>query len=178
MGREDPDGTAIASVIAQESVEPVYSGASLPEPDKDSDYVEGVKGRGDDFMLGGQRPDPLPSEVIHDVRMLAKRARSVVGPVRMEFVHDGKEAWVVQFHRSADRYEAGVISPGSPARGWLDFDPDAGLEQLNELITRAQAEDKGVRVVGPVGLTSHVGDLLRKAGVPAELFIPGQDRTH
>ena len=46
MAQEDPDGTTIAAVIAQESVEPVYSGASLPEPDEDSDYVEGVKGRG------------------------------------------------------------------------------------------------------------------------------------
>ena len=110
--------------------------------------------------------------------MLAKRARSALGPVRIEFVHDGKEAWVVQFHRSADRYRSGVISPGSPGRGWFDFDPAAGLEQLNELITRAQAEDKGVRVVGPVGLTSHVGDLLRKARVPAELSIPDQDQTH
>jgi hypothetical protein len=178
MAREDPDGTAIASVISQESVEPVYSGASLPGPDEDSDYVEGVKGRGDDFMLGQQRPDPLPSEVVHDVRMLAKRARSALGPVRIEFVHDGKKAWVVQLHRSAARYRSGVISPGRPRRGWLDFNPAAGLEILTELITRAQAEDKGVRVVGPVGLTSHVGDLLRKAGVPAELFIPDQDQEY
>ena len=80
MRREDPDGTAIASVIARESVEPVYSGASLPEPDKDSDYVEGVKGRGDDFMLGKQCPDPPPSEVIHDVRMLAETGSLCRGP--------------------------------------------------------------------------------------------------
>ena len=98
MAKEDPDGNAIASVLAQESAEPLYSGASLPGSDPDTDFVEGVAGSGDDFMLGRQRPETLPPQVIHDVQELAARARRALGPVRLEFVHDGQRAWVVQLH--------------------------------------------------------------------------------
>ncbi|HEU5159791.1 MAG TPA: hypothetical protein VFU43_22540 [Streptosporangiaceae bacterium] len=173
LAREDPDGSAISAVLAQEGVDARYSGASLPGPEGDADYVEGVPGRGDEFMQGRQRPDRLPAEVVRDVRALAARARQTLGPVRLEFVHDGRQAWVVQLHLSAKRYQAGVINPGTPADGWLEFDPSAGLDELNSLIDRAVEESKGVRVVAPVGLTSHVGDLLRRANVPAEFHLQG-----
>jgi hypothetical protein len=167
----DPEDGAIASVLAQEGVDPACSGASLPGETADDDCIEGVLGRGDEFMLGQQRPQALPVEVVRDVRQLAGRARMALGPVRLEFVHDGQQAWVVQLHLSARHHHKSVISPGRPKNGWLEFDPTAGLEELNHLIDRAQLEHKGVRVTGPVGLTSHVGDLLRKAGIPAELRV-------
>lgn len=169
MAKEDPHGSAIASVLAQEGVAASYSGASLPGAEGEPDHVEGVAGRGDAFMLGERHPEPLPPQVVHDVRELAARARRVLGPVRLEFAHDGEQAWVVQLHISADQYRSGVISPGTPEYGWLDFDPALGLEELNDLIRRAQEERKGVRVIAPVGVTSHVGDLLRRSGVPAQL---------
>ena len=75
----------------------------------------------------------------------------------------------MQLRISADHYRPAVIGPGTPENGWLDFDPALGLEGLNDLISRARKERKGVRVIAPVGVTSHVGDLLRKAGVPAHL---------
>lgn len=170
MAKEDPHSSAIASVLAQEGVDVAYSGASLPGVGGEPDHVEGVAGRGDSFMLGERHPEPLPVQVIDDVRELAARARRVLGPVRLEFAHDGQQAWVVQLHISADQYRPGVISPGTPENGWLDFDPALGLEGLNDLIIRARKERKGVSVVAPVGVTSHVGDLLRKAGVPAQLY--------
>jgi hypothetical protein len=169
MAKEDPHGSAIASVLAQEGVDAFYSGASLPGTGGEPDHVEGVAGRGDFFMLGERHPEPLPPHVIQDVRKLSAHARRVLGPVRLEFAHDGQEAWIVQLHISADQYRPGMISPGVPENGWLDFDPADGLERLTEQITRAQAERRGIRVIAPVGITSHVGDLLRKAGVPAQL---------
>ena len=169
MMAEDPDATAIASVLAQEGVAAVHSGASLPGPSGEQDYVEGVAGRGDDFMQGSRDPEALPSMVVRDVRELTARARKVLGPVRLEFVHDGAQAWVVQLHLSSSAYRPGVINPGVPKNGWLEFDPTLGLTRLNDLISRARDEHRGVRVVAPVGITSHVGDLLRRARIPARL---------
>jgi hypothetical protein len=150
-------------------VESAYSGASLPGSKGEGDLIEGVAGVGDTFMIGRQSPDTLPPYVIDDVRALAARARNRLGPVRLEYVHDGRQPWVVQLHLSADRYRSSIISPGRPKYGWFEFNPANGLDALNDLISRAREEDKGIRVVGPVGLTSHVGDLLRKAEVPARL---------
>jgi hypothetical protein len=170
MAAEDPDGAAIASVLAQEGVAAAYSGASLPEREG-RDRVEGVGGRGDEFMQGIRKSEHLPAHVIRDVQDLAARARKVLGPVRLEFVHDGNMAWVVQLHLTSSEYRPGVISPGMPENGWLEFDPASGLAQLSHLISRARHESRGVRVVAPVGITSHVGDLLRRAGIPARLDI-------
>jgi hypothetical protein len=41
------------------------------------------------------------------------------------------------------------------------------LEALRELIELAARGGEGIVVTGEVGVTSHVGDLLRKAGLPA-----------
>lgn len=169
MAREDPKGARIASIAAQEAVEPVYSGASLPGSAKGGDFVEGVAGPGDRYMAGLQSSDDLPPGVTEDVQALARRARNTLGPVRLEFAHDGHQPWVLQLHLSKDRYRRSVISPGRPEHGWLDFDPAAGLAALRELISSARADGNGIRVVASVGLGSHVGDLLRKAGIPAKL---------
>lgn len=171
LSREDPDGTDISSVLAQEGVDPEYSGTSLPAEADEPDYVEGIAGRGDEFMLGRGRLEELPSHVVRDVRELASRALRALGPVRLEFVHDGRRAWVVQLHLSTDRHKTNVISPGEPVEGWLDFHPDSGLDRLRDLIAQARESGNGVRVTGQVGLTSHVGDLLRRADVPARLDL-------
>lgn len=171
MAREDPDGSALASILAQEGVDPEYSGASLPGDVEGADYVEGVAGAGDQFMLGQRSPEALPHGVVDDVRQMAAQAARVLGPVRVEFVHDGRQAWIVQLHLATQQYRSGIISPGEPEAGWIDFNPGAGLERLNALIARAAVQRKGIRVVGPVGLTSHVGDLLRRSKIPAQLRL-------
>ena len=169
MAQADPDGTAIASVLAQEGVTAKYSGASLPGIVDEPDHVEGVAGHGDDFMLGERDPESLPARVVRDVQEVAARARKVLGPVRMEFVHDGRQVWIVQLHLSSATYQPGIISPGTPANGWIEFDPALGLTHLRGLIDEATRKGYGIRVVAPVGITSHVGDLLRRAEIPARL---------
>lgn len=164
---EDPDN-CVAAVLAQEGIDSKFSGATIPISGMDQ-YVEGVAGRGSDFMLGRVPPATLPDDVGREVAQLAKRAHQILGPVRLEFVHDGNLAWVVQLHLSGDRYNGFTVSPGEPKVGWLEFDPREGLEHLRALITRAQREDFGVSILRPVGITSHVGDLLRSAHIPARL---------
>jgi hypothetical protein len=170
MAAEDPDESVIASVLAQEGVEAVYSGASLPAGEE-RNYVEGVAGRGDDFMQGIRKLEPLPDRVIRDVQELASRAKKVLGPVRLEWIHDGNMAWAVQLQLTSREYRPSVINPGDPENGWLEFDPASGLVHLNDLISRARLERRGVRIIAPVGITSHVGDLLRRASIPARLDI-------
>jgi hypothetical protein len=60
--------------------------------------------------------------------------------------------------------------PCSPllSNGVPDFDPSSGLEQLRELIATV-APDEGIEVAGDVGVTSHAGDLLRRAAIPSRL---------
>jgi hypothetical protein len=62
---------------------------------------------------------------------------------------------------------ATTISPGTPAR-WRRFDPSLGLEGLRELIATVNP-DEGIELTGAVGVTSHAGDLLRRAAVPSRL---------
>ena len=81
----------------------------------------------------------------------------------------GRRGWS-SFTCPADRYKTNVINPGEPADGWLDFHPESGLDRLRDLIAQAEESGNGVRVTGQVGLTSHVGDLLRR-DVPARLDL-------
>jgi hypothetical protein len=98
MQREDPGGTAIASILAQRGVDARYSGALISQPDGGV-LVEGVSGFGDPFMVGERAPEALPDAVTADVRAVYDRAHAVLGPVRFEWVHDGTQVWVVQLHK-------------------------------------------------------------------------------
>jgi hypothetical protein len=76
---------------------------------------------------------------------------------------------VLQLHRTRAAMAPGVFNAGEPAAGWLRFTPSEGLGSLRDLLVRAHAEGRGVLVTEPVGVTSHVGDLIRAAGVPGRL---------
>jgi hypothetical protein len=165
LNAEDPDAKAIASVLAQSGVDAKYAGGSLPGPDGNP-VVEGMTGYGDRFMLGASPPTSLPQDVVADVTALMRQASSQLGPVRMEWAHDGSRAWVLQLHLAGETAQNGVIVPGEAVR-WRPYNPQEGLDALRTLIKLAAANGEGVVVTGPVGITSHVGDLLRKARLPA-----------
>jgi hypothetical protein len=166
LATEDPDGTRLAAVLAQEGVPARWSGAAMPGA-AGGLLVEGVEGFGDDFMLARQAPVPLPARVLDDVRRLGARAAAALGPVRFEWAHDGDQAWVLQLHLATVTASATTVSPGTPAR-WHRFDPAQGLDRLRDLIARVPAGE-GVELTGDVGVTSHAGDLLRRAAVPSRL---------
>lgn len=166
LAAEDPKNE-IAAVLAQESVDARFSGGAISQPEG-MPLVEGVEGFGDGFMLGERRQE-LSTAILNDVRRLVRRAEGIMGPVQIEWVHDGRQVWVIQIHaRNIDLVSPGVINPGHADR-WIEFDPRAGLDRLRETVEVAVEEGAGIEVTRAVGVTSHVGDLIRRAGVPGRL---------
>lgn len=165
LSKEDADGTRIASVLSQEGIESQWSGATLPGSlECGEDLIEGVRGTGEMFMLGGQERADLPGRVIDDVRTLLGTARERIGAVRIEWAHDGARAWVLQLHVVA----RSAASLGTrTARRWFEYDPTEGLDRLQELVVEVSRVGAGVVITRPIGVTSHVGDILRRADIPA-----------
>jgi hypothetical protein len=160
----------IASVLAQDGVDARHSGALLAGPDGEP-LVEGVSGRGDEFMVGRRPPEPLPTEVEGSVRSLFRRAADTLGPVRFEWVHDGARPWIVQLHRGATATLGRTIFPGDAPR-FHPFDVASGIEPLRTLIAKVEGTGDGIVLTGRVGVTSHFGDLLRRARIPSRIEEP------
>lgn len=167
LREEDPEGDAIASVLAQEGVDARHSGALLAGPDGEP-LVEGVAGRGDDFMLGRRPPEELPAGVESSLKDLYRRASGRLGTVRFEWVHDGARPWIVQLHRGAAVSSGRVIFPGDTAC-YHSLEVTQGIDALRELIARVQGTGDGIVLLGHVGVTSHFGDLLRRARIPSRI---------
>jgi hypothetical protein len=167
LQREDPDARQLASVLAQEGVDARWSGAVIA-PQNGPLILEGVAGSGDLFMLGQRAPAKLPDTVESRVRNLYERASATLGAVRIEWVDDGRQTWVVQLHRGATVSSGTTIVPGKPAR-FRRFPVEQGIEKLREEVERATADGYGIVLVGDIGLTSHFGDVLRRANVPSYL---------
>lgn len=166
MYREDPEGTDICSVLSQEGIQPVYSGALIVGADGGL-IIEGKAGEGETLMLGSSIPEELPRQVIDEVERLYGLAEAALGPVRIEWVYDGSRAWVVQLHRGATETDM-VQLTRLDAEHWIEFDVAAGLEALRGAVS-SLADGEGIMLKGRVGLTSHIADVLRKARVPARM---------
>jgi hypothetical protein len=163
---QDPEGTDIASVLAQAGVYPAYSGALIVGTDEQP-IIEGRAGTGESLMRGETVPESLPIGILEDVRDLYARAEAALGPVRFEWVHNGELAWIVQLHRGATESTDLRITQGE-AQSWVQFDVAKGLETLREFLIQLPP-NTGIILKGRVGLTSHVADVIRKAKVPAKI---------
>jgi hypothetical protein len=169
LNKEDAEQPyRIASILTQEGVEAVYSGA-LVTSEQTEPLIEGVPGHGDEFMLGKRGPQTLPTRVREAVMDLFRQARHQLGSVRMEWVFDGRIAWIVQLHKGSVASTANTIVPGTPSN-FREFDVGLGLEALRLLIPNVQQAGDGILIIGDIGITSHFGDLLRRAGVPSRLI--------
>lgn len=166
MAEEDPDGERIASILCQAAVPARYSGASIVDAEGRL-VIEGIEGEGESFMLGTSGPRPLPDAIRADVERAQAHAQARFGPVRTEWVHDGSQVWIVQLHRGQTQSSSQVLVPGEAAH-WIGFEVERGLEALRELL-RSIDDRSGVTLVGDVGMTSHIADLVRKSGVPARV---------
>jgi hypothetical protein len=147
-------------------VDAEFSGAALTGPE--GLVVEGVRGTGDAFMVGSQGPDSIPELVMRDVTATVATASAKLGAVRLEWVHDGQRTWVVQLHVGASNSSGSVIYPGEPTRE-RRFDVSRGLEELREVAADMTGTGEGLVLVGSVGITSHFGDVLRRAQIPSRL---------
>jgi len=169
LSAEDSAGE-VATVLAQEAVPAVFSGASAPLSDGRNE-IEGVPGEGDAFMLGGAPASKIPAAVASKVDRILRTLSETLGPVSAEWAFDGELVWILQLHR-ADPLDEGVLSPGD-AEEWFDYRPSDGLNALRTMIGEVEGRSVGVRVTEPIGITSHVGDLLRKHRIPARLSVAG-----
>ena len=169
MREEDPTGTAIASVLHQAGVAARYSGALVTGTHGEV-TVEGVSNFGDEFMVGRRGPEHLPPGVRHDVRRTFESARKRLGPVRFEWVHDGKRVWIVQLHVGAT---VSLDERFIPERRSTTIDRDrTRIEGLRKLIETVNGSGEGIVLVGRIGITSHFGDLLRRARIPSRIEEP------
>ena len=167
---EDPSGAEIAAVISQAEVPAAYSGATLRT--SVGTHVEGVAGIGDGFMLGVEEPEALPTSVVRDVVATVLRVEASLGyPISIEWAHDGDAVWIMQMHVEQNLLES-IDSTEIPDGGWVEFDPLDGIPLLAEAVAKAQDAGAGVLLTRRVGLTSHIGDLLRRSGVKFKFQRP------
>ena len=118
-------------------------------------------------MLARAAPAPLPDRVLDDVRRLGARAAAALGPVRFEWSHDGRTAWVVQLHQAASTATRHHHPPGHP--GPLAPVRPGPRPRAAAPPDRAVDPGDGIELTGDVGVTSHAGDLLRRAAIPSRL---------
>ena len=168
LAAEDRTGDAIRSVLCQAAVPARYSGAAIVTG-SGSLAVEGREGEGDLFMLGVDEPEVLPANIVESVKAAHRRLENALGPVRFEWVHDGDRVWIVQLHLGATHSTSKMLVPGD-AKEWIHFDVRHGLEKLRVALQTLRPGD-GLALVGNVGLTSHIADVVRKAGTPARIVV-------
>ncbi|QQS22341.1 hypothetical protein IPM09_02240 [Candidatus Saccharibacteria bacterium] len=170
MQREDPTGKNIASILRQDGVDAKFSGACAMGSDGEL-IIEGKQGFGDRFMVGEDKMNDIPPEVQMAIEDTYYQAQRSLGPVRFEWVYDGKRTWVVQLHRGVSVSSGTTIYPevsGSTVR-YIGYDTSRGLESLREMIGSSEP-GTGIMLIGDVGITSHFGDVLRKARIPSKLL--------
>ena len=115
-------------------------------------------------MLARQAPEPLPDSVVESVKQLYRWVAAVIGPASIEWVHDGQRTWLIQVHLGATASNGKVIVQGN-VEEYRVFDVTEGLEQQRKLTGSIDRSRTGIVVAGDVGVTSHVGDVLRQAGI-------------
>jgi hypothetical protein len=165
IAAEDPDGQ-IASVLSQDGVVPVWSGAALVGAN-DAIIIEGRGGTGDSLMLGESQPEPLPDQTVEHVKSVHGALSQKLGPVRIEWVHDGDKVWIVQLHVGKTQTSELALVEG-PADRWFSFNVAEGLPALRALLPTLPP-GVGLELNGNVGLTSHIADLVRKWARPARI---------
>lgn len=162
----------IASILSQNAVNAIYSGASIVTENKNKDVIEGVEREGDLFMLGKQAPIDLPNDIISSIQRIHEQIRlhiRALGSVSIEWVYDGEKVWIVQMNQIKQASYSNIIVEGSPS-SYIQFPISNGLEELRNLIKNNTFIDKGIELIGNVGLTSHFGDLLRQASIPSRII--------
>ncbi len=179
MDKEEARGSYevnVASIISQDAVEPMYSGAAFVTENEESDLIEGVLGKGDNFMVGNQNKENLPTKVINAVKTLNNQLRSYykeLGNVSIEWVYDGTDVWLVQLNqlKGENKYnssDSNIIVHGNPSRYEIVFVKD-GLDLLRKKINLIKDRNIGIELIGNIGVTSHFGDLLRLSNIPSIL---------
>ena len=161
------DSWQISSVLIQNEVQSVYSGAVLTSSNREA-IVEGVAGFGEEFMLGRAQPTGLPDAVTNEVIRVHSVLLSSIGSARAEWAFDGSYLWILQVQPEEVLSEGMTIVPGCPERE-VEFDVDGGLNGLRELVSLLIDKNVGIRLKGRIGVTSHIADVLRRHKIPSRM---------
>lgn len=167
LAQEDPGGTQIPSVLVQDEVNPIYSGALLTDVSGEP-IIEGVPGRGDALMVGSTPPVGLPTSLQTRLKQLHESLRRDFGSIRLEWVFDGEEVWTVQLQQEAAESVGTVIVNGD-FKDEITFRAEDGLEQLRTLTANLNGKRAAIKLIGSVGMTSHMADILRRSHIPSRL---------
>jgi hypothetical protein len=157
--------TNVTSVLSQNSVDAVFSGAAVPS--KSGLLIEGVKGFGDDFMIGKESPTQLSNELKEQIRDIYNSLVPKLGEINFEWVFDGEKVWVVQLSKSTVLSNSRIIYPGKVSK-YIEFQVKDGLEALRDVVNSLEP-NTGIELIGKIGITSHFGDVLRNAHIPSKL---------
>lgn len=168
----------IGALLAQHSVNHKYSGGAIITKDPEDTIVEGVVGRGDKFMIG-ENTEELPEELIGRLSVLTRNLRerhlSLLGEFSIEWVADETKIWIVQLNQFFGAGKGDVIVSGNESTEYIPFIIENG-ENFSSLRTIVKTikmrntemgENLGVKIVGNIGVTSHIGDLLRGENIPS-----------
>ena len=167
LATEDPGGTEIPSVLVQDEVNPQYSGALLTDMGGEA-IIEGIAGRGDALMLGGAPPIALPDALRVRLKQLHDCLWRDFGGIRVEWVFDGEQIWIVQLQQEAAK-SAGTVIVDGDFTDEITFKAEDGLEQLRTLTARLRGKMTAIKLVGNIGMTSHMADVLRRTHIPSRL---------
>ena len=157
----------LSSIIVQDEVLPRFSGALLTGRDSKA-IIEGVTGFGDEFMLGRVGPSQLDPLLVDRLEELHASLVHYIGSTRAEWVFDGQAIWVIQLQQEA-AVSAGQTIVSGEVEYELEFDVSRGLSGLRELIELTKGRPVGIKIIGSVGMTSHIADVLRRHRVPSRI---------
>lgn len=165
---ENTEGSErVASVIVQDEVHADFSGALITDRDG-SPIIEGVDGFGDEFMLGRVGPSQLDGSLIGKLEALHELLFRSVGSVRAEWAFDGDAVWIIQLQQEVAISTGRTIVSGE-VESEVEFDISGGLSGLRELVALVAGKSVGIKIIGNVGMTSHIADVLRRYKIPSRI---------
>jgi hypothetical protein len=162
----------LPSIIIQDEILARFSGALLTGRDSKA-IIEGVIGFGDEFMLGRVGPSQLDTRLVKRLEELHASLVHYVGSTRAEWVFDGETIWIIQLQQEA-AISAGQTIVSGEVESELEFDISRGLSGLRELIELVRGRPVGIKIIGNVGMTSHIADVLRRQRIPSRI-VPKTD---
>jgi hypothetical protein len=158
----------LASILVQDEVNSKFSGAMLTGTGNQP-IIEGVQGFGDEFMLGRIGAGALDATLIDQLKSLHARIHECVGSARMEWAFDGETVWLLQLQQEEAISSGRVIVPGETERD-VDFEVSNGIAGLRQLVDLVAGKRIGINIIGDIGMTSHIADILRRHRIPSRII--------
>ena len=104
------------------------------------------------------------------VYQVHKRLADCLGETSFEWADDGRRTWLLQVHLGASSSTEAIIYDG-PADTFRRFLVKDGLKNLYRMVEHVKGRKEGILLVGRVGVTSHMGDLLRREKIPSRIVL-------